>query len=964
MITDIQSTTKTTVKKGLLSLVLLMAVLIGLAQTGKRIQGTVSDEQGNPVVGASIKLVSNIDSAQTSSNNDGGFTFTGLKGSRYVLTVISLGFDTLQRDVAFASGRDDLRLPLQLNFSNRMLGEVSVTGVIPVNVKEDTLEYATRNLRLREGSTVEDALKKLDGVEVDKDGNVTAQGETVTRARINGKDFFGGDIQAAIKNLPAEIIEKIQIVDDYGDMANVTGNRTGDPERVLNLEIAPERNNGDFGTFRAGGGTEDRYQVTGSYGWFKQGIQLSVLANLNNVNANLFDFNIRSGGARRGPGGGSFGRGFGGGFGGGGFGGANGLTNTQSIGINYRQDFNDKLTMYGDYSFGHTDNTTLSNRWEEIFAPDVNTYTTSNTNNGSIGNDHRFSWNIEYKPDSRNYIKLSPNLTYRQNRADNLAINTNKLGEQLVNDVTNRQFNRSNAPNYGVSGLYNRRLSDNGRNVFVNFSLNTAATQQDQERVINTLVYQGSLEDYLTEYEQHLVTLENKNLNGGTTLSYIEPLGKYSNLELSYDFNFASYDNSRLANAYDVDGELIDNPNYNNQRTYDYTFYTHRGTVTYRYRKDKWNYSLGVAAQPNLLRGGANVDGEAITINRTGLNWMPVARLEYEVSRTKRFNVNYTGRANEPGVTQIQPFTDYSNRNAPVTGNPDLSAEFTHEVRLNFRDFDISKGTSFFVGLTGSLTEDKIVTKRTTILDRTLGVVQATEYLNTDGYYNLRGFYNYSKPFAKRTYTLMFGGMAMYNNNVTYTSSNTGSDENPSFVTLRNIARNWILSQNIGFRFNPSEKVDITPSVRYTYNTTDNTISSRSNTEVSSWAFSLSGNANLTPTWIIGADVAKTSNNGISSTVTANPMIINAYIEKQFFKGRNGSIRFQAFDLLNEQTNVSRNVTENMIIDSRVNRLARYFMLSLTYRFSNFAGGGMEFGPGGPGGPGGGRGRPGGPGGW
>src|SRR5690606_3257875 len=127
--------------------------------------------------------------------------------------------------------------------------------------------------------------------------------------------------------------------------------------------------------------------------------------------------------------------------------------NTQSIGINYRQDFNDKLTMYGDYSFGHSDNTTLSNRWEEIFAPDVNTYTTSNTNNGSIGNDHRFSWNIEYKPDSRNYIKLSPNLTYRQNRADNLAINTNKLGEQLVNDVTNRQFNRSNAPNYGVSGL-------------------------------------------------------------------------------------------------------------------------------------------------------------------------------------------------------------------------------------------------------------------------------------------------------------------------------------------------------------------------------------------------------------------------------------------------------------------------------------------------------------------------------
>src|SRR5690606_19636234 len=265
---------------------------------------------------------------------------------------------------------------------------------------------------------VSDALKKLDGVEVDKDGNVTAQGETVTRARINGKDFFGGDIKAAIQNLPAEVVERIQIVDDYGDMANVTGNRSGDPERVLNLQIAPDKNNGDFGNFRVGGGTENRYQVTGSYGKFKEGMQLSILGNLNNVNASLFDFNVRSGGARRGPGGGSFGRGFGGGGPGGFFGGNNGLTNTQSIGVNFRQDFSEKLTMYGEYSFGHTDNTTLSDEFREATLPEGITYTTSNMDNGSIGNDHRFSWNVEYKPDDKNYIKFSPNVTFRQNRSD------------------------------------------------------------------------------------------------------------------------------------------------------------------------------------------------------------------------------------------------------------------------------------------------------------------------------------------------------------------------------------------------------------------------------------------------------------------------------------------------------------------------------------------------------------------
>src|SRR5690606_26584520 len=285
---------------------------------------------------------------------------------------------------------------------------------------------------------------------------------------------FGGDIQAAIKNLPAEIVERIQIVDDYGDMANATGNRTGDPERVLNLEIAPDKNNGDFGNFRVGGGTQERYQATGSYGKFKEGMQLSVLGNLNNVNANLFDFNIQSGGARRGPRGGSFGRG----FGGGGWGGANGLTNTQSIGVNYRRDFNSGLTMYGEYSFGHTDNTTLSDEFTETTLPDGTVYTSSNMDNGSIGNDHRFSWNVEYKPDDKNYLKFSPTFSLRQNRSNNLSASANTEGGVLINDLTNRQINRSVAPNYGASGLYNRRLSERGRNIFINFSLNTASTEQ------------------------------------------------------------------------------------------------------------------------------------------------------------------------------------------------------------------------------------------------------------------------------------------------------------------------------------------------------------------------------------------------------------------------------------------------------------------------------------------------------
>ena len=191
--------------------------------------------------------------------------------------------------------------------------------------------------------------------------------------------------------------------------------------------------------------------------------------------------------------------------------------------------------------------------------------------------------------------------------------------------------------------------------------------------------------------------------------------------------------------------------------------------------------------------------------------------------------------------------------------------------------------------------------------------------------------------------------MIAYNNDVSYATATRVENGETNFATARNIAKNWVLSQNINFRYNPKETVEITPGVRYTYNTTANTVNSGNNRNISTWALTLNGSVNLTPTWVFGADVAKTSNNGYSSSVDANPLIINTYIEKQFFKGKTGAIRFHAFDLLNEQTNVSRSVTENMIIDSRSNRLARYFMLTVSYRFSNFAGGSMD-GPGGWGG--------------
>lgn len=247
----------------------LFSMLMGWTVYGqtKSVQGMLKDDKNRIVAGATVKLTSKLDSMTTGSNMAGIFIFDKVKADTFKITVSNLGFERFEQEFSIPKGESKHIIPsLTLQQNSQMLQEVVVDGVPTVVVKSDTLEYTMKDLKLRDGAVAEDALKKLQGVEVDKDGNVTAQGESVKRVRINGKDFFGGDVKTATQNLPANIIQKMQVIDDYGDMANVTGNKTGDSEKVLNIQIDPKYNTGHMTTLRAGVGTEDRYQATGC-GW-------------------------------------------------------------------------------------------------------------------------------------------------------------------------------------------------------------------------------------------------------------------------------------------------------------------------------------------------------------------------------------------------------------------------------------------------------------------------------------------------------------------------------------------------------------------------------------------------------------------------------------------------------------------------------------------------------------------------
>lgn len=943
----------------------LLPLIIGIfisyaasAQTNRDISGVVKDSTGTSVIAATVKFIAGKDTLFTRTNVDGEFTFKGVKSSTFLITISSLGYQPINKRFLYKDGASPIKLdPITMKYENRELTEVVISGTPSVTIKEDTVIYRASDYPLRENALAEDLLKKLPGVEVDKDGNVTAQGKAITRVRVNGKDFFGGDVRTATQQLPANILESAQIIDDYGDQANLTGVRTGDPEKILNFTIRPDKNKGYFARGSAGGGNKDRYQASLTANTYNNKEQFSFIGNLNNTNSSVFNFG--SGGGFGGGGGGarvqSSGGGSGGGSrftGGGGFGGggnsqsasSDGLTSVGSVGLNYRNDYGKKVSSYGNYSFSNNNNNVISDQLQQNNFQNSLISTNQNSLKNVIGNNHRLGWNLEYRPDSVNYIKFSPNFSYGASNNGGSTSYTQFDNLRLSSDGTTLNQTNSKNPNFGANLLLNHSFQKKGRNISLYISANNSKTNQEDDQLtqyINYIVNGGTSNVYRN---QNLYD-NNRNSRIFSNFSYNEPLSDKANLEFSYNHSTTTYKNER--ETFDIRPAGGSTFNTSLSNNYNYSFSTDRFGLNYRFNEKKYNYSFGLSAQPSVLEGKSVVMGVSTPNRNTGFNIIPSARYSYNFSRTRAVNAFYFGRANEPTYIQLQPTPDISNPQYPVYGNPNLGAEFTHILNFRYNNFNFKSGDVLFFNLSGNYTENKIVSNIVRSMDPAIGLVQESRYLNTNGYYTANAFYNFSKPFKDKKYIFSFRGSANYINNISYTDD------------VKNIGKNWIFSQALNMQINPNKNYELNPGLQYSLNTNTNDAITNNNTKVSTYTLNFNSKVYFLKTWLAGSDFGKSFNNGYSSALAVNPFIINTYLEKQFFKDKSSTLRFQAYDLMNENTSVSRAVTGNVITDSQSNRLSRYFMLSFTMRLQKFSGKQPEQQQMGPGGYRPGMGRPG-----
>lgn len=667
-----------------------------------------------------------------------------------------------------------------------MLSGVTISDVLPLKIKEDTVEFNAAAYRVRDGAPVEDVIKKIPGADVDKDGNITFRGKSVTRVRVNGKDFFGGDLKTATQNLPADAVQNVQMVNDYGDQANLTGIKTGEPETILNINIKASKNHGYFGQLSAGegrdaiphDGTKDgnRFVVQGNLFNFNDSRQIAILGDFNNTNTNLFNF----GGSGGRPGGG----------GGGPPGGnsvTNGITTARSVGFNYRDSWGKKITVYGSYSFSdNTVNTISSTLQNTISLSNPSTNSQSITQNDEKMN-HRLNFNMEYKPDTINYFKISPSFSYA-------GINTVQNGlNKLTNDtstISNYNFkslNHSSVSNYGINVLYNHRFNSHGRNFSLNVGTGTSTSNQYQNPVYTYI--QGAANAPLDQF----INTNNRTDTIGTSLSYIERLSKKTYLEFNYNYRRSYTTDNKQTDTLTADDsknryDLLSND-------YKFTFTTNRFGLNYRFVEKKYNYVLGIIAQPSLLEGNSPTSAPT---HISEFNISPNAHFIYNFSRTQSLSANYSGSSNQPTFSELQPVTDFSNALYPITGNPNLKPEYNSSFSLRYNKFNFESGNVLFSNFNFVQTNNKIVSNTVnypanyTPNSKFAGTV-ATQYLNADGYYSASAFYVFAKRWEKRKYNLFFRGNLAYNNNISYITNVNPTDF--TFTTEKNTAKTIVSSQ-------------------------------------------------------------------------------------------------------------------------------------------------------------------------
>jgi len=920
-------------KKYLLLLFCFASLFIVHAQKDGVIKGIVQDTaSGQPLNNATITVFLTKDSSLVSfsrTNNNGFFTIRNLDKGNFRLLITHVGYLNISREFSISAALTEINFGV-LTISNKssLLQEVTVTQEKPpVVIRNDTLEFNAGSFKTKPNAVVEDLLKKLPGVQVDKDGKIKSNGEEVKRVLVDGKEFFGNDPKMATKNLPADAVDKVQVFDRKSDQSRFTGFDDGNSEKTINLTIKPDKKNGVFGKATAGAGDNSLYQGNFNINSFNKERQLSAIGMLNNTNKQGFSFldilNFSGGLPNMQRGGGmqmdmnSMGLPM--------QGASNnqGITTTKAGGLNYNNTWQKNLELMSSYFYNSLQTDKSEKAFQQWLLPGNNFNTTRENNSNNNTESHRVNISGDYKIDSANSLKLTSSLNWQQSAYRiNSRYNSITTDGNLLNDGYAGSSTEGKGYSWNNNALFRHRFAKKGRTFSANlsFNLNNSNSNGGLQSLNNYYQPNGSLQR--SDTINQVNTQYNNSRNYGAVISFTEALSKKSLLEFNYNFNALLSNSDKTTFDFDkISGKHTSlNGILSNNFVSDYIF--HRPGINWRYQQKKYNFSIGAAIQQASLQSQFHVMTGDSSLERSFTNFLPRANLQYSINQFKNIRANYNSFTRQPTVTQLQPLTDNTDPLNIRIGNPDLKQEYYHRLQAEYISFDPYRHTSFFAGITGNLTNNKIVNAD----ELSAQGQRITRPVNVNGAYNINANSSWGFPVKQIKSKL---------------NLNTGLSKNYNigFINAeKNKIHSWTASQEIVWDYNYKEKLDLSAGAEIIYNDVQYSLQKQQNLQYWNQHYTFEINLYLPAGFSMASDVDYTTRSGLTQGYNLHAVLWNAGIAKQVFKNKKGEFRLQVYDILNQNIGVSRNSNQNYIEDLSYNVLKRYWQLSFTYNLSRFAG--------------------------
>lgn len=911
-------------KSGKCLLMLLMILFSPMAfaqQSGVNVTGSVV-EQGSdtPIEQATVRLLNVKDSAMVRgvvSARNGSFTLKNVKKGSYLLHITFIGYDPLYQPLQITGKKNPVNVgKLELSDGAIELGEAVVIGKAPeVTVRNDTVEYNADSYKVTEGSVLEDLLKKMPGVEVDSEGKITVNGKEVKKVMVDGKEFFSDDPKVASKNLPAKMIDKLQVLDKKSDMAQMTGFDDGEEETVINLTVKPGMKQGWFGNAYGGYGSKDRYEGNAMVNRFVNNDQITFMGGANNTNnmgfsdlASTMFSGMGGGGGRRG-----------------GFGAGSGITSSGNAGLNFSKEFKpDKLTLGGNTRYSHSDNDARSKSDRQNILPgDSSSYDNSEAMSRTKSDNFGVDFRLEWKPDTMTQLIFRPSFSFSHSMNDNFSDATTLDNERdTVNTNKSSNYSESNGYNLNASIDFSRKLNNKGRVFSATLSGGNSDSYSDGMNR-SDIVYFNQTDALKNSIIDQRSRYDNKGFNYRAYVSWVEPIGHNNFIQATY--SISQQKQEALKNVYNQDADGIYNVlDSAYSQSYRNNFISQRASLSFKSQRAKFNYTIGLNLDPSYSSSENFVGDTTLSkITRKVVNLSPMAQFNYMFDKRTNLRIMYNGRTSQPSMTQLQPVADISDPTNITIGNPDLNPRYTNNVFIRFQQFTPEKQRAFMIMANGSYIINDIVSY--TSYNQETGV-KTTTYKNVNGNYsgNVRMMLN--TPLKNKKFSINSMTMASFANSNGYINEE------------KNTNRNLILSERGGIDFR-SSYLDLGVNGNIRYNATSNSLQKENNQNTFNYGAGGYTTIYLPLNFKIESDVNWSTNSGYGDGFKQNEVLWNASASKSFLKNNQGTLRFKIYDILQQRSNISRSITASYIQDSEYNTLGSYFMVHFIYRFSIFKGG-------------------------